>query len=849
MGMTAGKGPMSETGRCVLRGLAWAAAAALCVVPAVAQAGAVRWALIMDTSGSMQQSDPHRVAPLAASLAVAALPDGVKLAVVDTTGAKAGKFVVAPHELGAHRDEDIANIAQLPFDGDQTWCNSALERLDQFFPPAEGVSERRYLLFVSDGACNEDFARTKERLAALARRGVQMYFVGIGAATRSKLEEMAKAGGGAVLSADARPEDLPGIFASIAGKALGSRPEEYTLARGRQVLRSNRYVDAVTVLAIPVRAEGMPALAFDEGGRRGGPRTWSVRQHEVVTALGDQKGTKAVAVRIDHPPQKLRFRLSGVKKAAIVALWHYALVARLRARPSQAVLGQKVDLVLDLTGSDGKPVDESYLEMIHASLRVRPPNDPSFRSPEAMRRDGRSFVAHVTVDRLEDWWFEALVEGPSYLHLETGRIRVPVTLALQLSEMSAGRCALPGGSHAFRLAVSGAEKGPLPRDVVSRLAVEFQIQQPGQSEFERAGDAGWDKDRQEYAWTIGLPPEQGPSGPYRVRALARLGGKREGFLSNAVTIDVLGGEIGCERSAWTIAARAGATVEAHLKCKVSEIAYPACLVLVPNKLPGSLQVRLAAPPAVGGQGQGATSPCSGVSVGTTKGASGAMSVPVYPAPDGGAVPLDIVASGDVPLDATAAAGHGQLQLRLVVPCPEGGEGPSLERTASVDVSLVVAPLGWFEWLGAWSRRHRRLLLALLVAAVLVWILVRWLRAYAFPPGTSVSVYASREDYERGEPATSTSDLRQVSGSRKGLFGRNAMVHVPKSGFRLEGGRGWDYYFELEATGAHHVTVRGASLVRIDAPPDEAPSSEIVVEGGAVLVRDRGNGAVLDITVG
>lgn len=132
---------------------------------AEAQATYGQYLLVLDDSGSMDQSDPRRLVVMAALSFVGALEDGdqVMLAGLNelASGRVTGPRFVSPRELLARRDGpeaalpvDPASIESLARHEGPTPCRDALERARSILNAMASAGAPQTLLLLTDGACN-----------------------------------------------------------------------------------------------------------------------------------------------------------------------------------------------------------------------------------------------------------------------------------------------------------------------------------------------------------------------------------------------------------------------------------------------------------------------------------------------------------------------------------------------------------------------------------------------------------------------------------------------------------------------------------------------------------------------
>ncbi len=255
---------MSASGRRGRRALALAVAlAALGASPAAAQQASYgQYLLVLDDSGSMNQSDPRRLVEMAALAFVGALEDGdqVMLAGLNelAEGAPAMGFV-SPREILAGRDgeEAIRPIGSESLDRHegQTPCRAALERARTELNAMASGGAPQTLLLLTDGACNGGPVEDAER-----------WLAGLRARDRFRFVPLMREGRGGV---------DPALHALA--ERTGWRGPERVGFDARSLLRA--FADVLSFSR---------GLRFDDGGRVGLERTFAGARTVRVLAIRDR---------------------------------------------------------------------------------------------------------------------------------------------------------------------------------------------------------------------------------------------------------------------------------------------------------------------------------------------------------------------------------------------------------------------------------------------------------------------------------------------------------------------------------------------------------------------------------
>lgn len=143
--------------------LALSFVALLAAAPAAAQQATYgQYLLVLDDSGSMDQSDPRRLVVMAALAFAGALEDGDQVMMVglnELAGGSFGPRFVSPRELLAGRDgpEGAAALPPLGSVAEHrggTPCRAALERARSLLNSMASAGAPQTLLLLTDGACN-----------------------------------------------------------------------------------------------------------------------------------------------------------------------------------------------------------------------------------------------------------------------------------------------------------------------------------------------------------------------------------------------------------------------------------------------------------------------------------------------------------------------------------------------------------------------------------------------------------------------------------------------------------------------------------------------------------------------
>ena len=250
-------------------------------LPARAQQAAYgQYLLVIDDSGSMDQSDPRRLVEMAALAFAGALEDGdqVMLAGLNelASGELTGPAFVSPRELlpdrdGAEAERPIGggHLERIALHHGQTPCHDALERARSILNSMASAGAPQTLLLLTDGACNGGAIEPAERWLSGLRaheygrfRFVLLMREGRERPDPTLLEYARRTGwtGEAQVSFDAR-----GLLRSFA--------EVLSFSRG---------------------------LRYDDGGRIGLERTFAGARTVRVLAIQEQGAARIALERVEH---------------------------------------------------------------------------------------------------------------------------------------------------------------------------------------------------------------------------------------------------------------------------------------------------------------------------------------------------------------------------------------------------------------------------------------------------------------------------------------------------------------------------------------------------------------------
>ena len=243
-----------------------------------------QYLVVLDDSGSMDQSDPDRLVVMAALALGAALEDGDQVMLVGlnelASGGVTGPAFVSPRELLPGRDA-AEGTRQLRSDGvtrlgrhqGQTPCREALARARTILESVASSGAPQTLLLLTDGACTGGLEPADAFLGGLrAHREDRFRFVPLMRAGRGRpdrqLAEYAQRTGwteAGQVAFDAR--SLTRAFADVLSFSRGLRYDE-----GGRVGLERTFAGARTVRILAIQPEGVDRIALERIESGGGPQ-------------------------------------------------------------------------------------------------------------------------------------------------------------------------------------------------------------------------------------------------------------------------------------------------------------------------------------------------------------------------------------------------------------------------------------------------------------------------------------------------------------------------------------------------------------------------------------------------
>ncbi|MGE3629719.1 MAG: hypothetical protein AB7P00_07380 [Sandaracinaceae bacterium] len=255
-----------------------------------------QYLLVLDDSGSMEESDPRRLVEMAALAFAGALEDGDQVMIAGLGELAAGGVPArfqSPRELLAGRDgpEGVSPIgeARLEHHEGQTPCAAGLAEARRLLNAMSSSGAPQTLLLLTDGACNGGALQPADAWLSELRQRDRFRFVPLMRRGRTRIDpslaELARRTGwteDGMVDFDARA--LLRAFAAVLSFSRGLRFDE-----GGRVGLERTFAGARTVRVLAIRDQGDGPLALervDRASRRaivGGPtfrhptHGWSLR--------------------------------------------------------------------------------------------------------------------------------------------------------------------------------------------------------------------------------------------------------------------------------------------------------------------------------------------------------------------------------------------------------------------------------------------------------------------------------------------------------------------------------------------------------------------------------------------
>ena len=365
--------------------------AALLAAPTAALAEArAQIVLVLDTSGSMKGNDPRFRSHLAAQITTDLTEDDDALGVLGIS--RDQPPIVALDRVADRRDAIKAQIKKRGYRG-ATHCAASVERALGQLTARPDPEARRFVIVLSDGECLERgpgdaTARMDAELAELLGRAseaeVRIFTIGLGQAFKADstatayLDRLAEGTLGRRFHARTAQE-LPAIFATIAGLTRGSQSRTFSAEPGEVELAVEPYVRRLTVVMTP-----------EEGGRAAldgliGPDGQPAAD---VTRIADtnRAGLPYLVVRIDRPtPGAWTLKTRGTRTIHAAVVQTFDLQVALEPLPDEVAEGEPLTVTARLEDGGGQPVAPDFASAVTLTLNHRAPGAHRFERAGAMR--------------------------------------------------------------------------------------------------------------------------------------------------------------------------------------------------------------------------------------------------------------------------------------------------------------------------------------------------------------------------------------------------------------------------------------------------------------------------------
>jgi Mg-chelatase subunit ChlD len=378
--------------------------------------------IVMDDSGSMQQTDPQRIRAEAAGMLARLLTEGDRFGVIAFGGD--ARWTLRPAQVGAGLAlESALNLpAKEPRTDFAVPLQAAVDYISQQ-PPNVRESSDISLVLLTDGAPDPDPGRYPKNAAEMNRQealqlsqrlasmGTRLYTIGLGRSVEAD------------------------FLSNLAAAAHGL----YAPARTADELRQAflRVFTRVCGLPIYTAFDGSRQVHFDVGDRATRALVFLFRQDvgaELDIAATKLFETSHIAVFEKRKPGRhLRATILGPPSATSTMLAvEQPLGFELKTTlPAATLTNSDLHISAALLGGGGEPVwDRLFMQDAIVQLNLRSANGPSFVRALAPNVKGQVFEAVVQPPQTGD--YDAVIElsspfGEVYTHV--GKVRISPTAA------------------------------------------------------------------------------------------------------------------------------------------------------------------------------------------------------------------------------------------------------------------------------------------------------------------------------------------------------------------------------------------------------------------------------------
>lgn len=446
----------------------------------------------LDSSGSMLDNDPRRLSIFAGMIFADVLDDMHHLG-VETM--RRQNLTLSPlSELGKARKTLRKQLYDLKFDGG-TDCGGPLEVAQKTLATR---TDQRAVLFLSDGICPlrpEQVSQFNQAVEGLRNSGIQVFSVGLFDENATLNEDperdlkfVASTTGGEYFRAK-EPQDLPGIFASVVGRLVGSEAQVVTGKQGKLQVDVDPYVlDATLILT----STGKP-IRLTRGDDPSGEslklpvKTGAYEENAeafFVSTNSNGSGAHYTVLRLKRPKSGAwSFVVDGPTDIKGLLIQNFGLnpviVVADSTKPQAMSLGT-VPVGLALLDLQGNAItDLEFLKKVTASVELVDPSQQARPLTLSLDEKTGRFLSDVDISKGGQWKVSGRARMQSGLNKSTETVSIDaieMVLALGKNQGPIDFGSVKAGalSEPFDVDLSGSE---LMKDISAELKVDLtQIQ-------------------------------------------------------------------------------------------------------------------------------------------------------------------------------------------------------------------------------------------------------------------------------------------------------------------------------------------------------------------------------------
>lgn len=375
----------------------WVLIVGLLAAPAAAEGRApIHVQVVLDSSGSMEKSDPRHLSLLAGMIFSDLAGPQDSLGILSM---RKGKFVEERLSAIKSRRKQVRDaVRTLPFLG-STFCAEPLHEAAAGLASqaAAEPDARQFVIFFSDGECPDPDA-VREAAVRLRDAKVQVFSIGLfdaGASPEATaaLRSIAAITGGEFFGASSAAQ-LPQHFAAILGRIVGSEAVDLTLEPGADAMAElDGYVYDASLIVTgsgPVvieKAERPDGTALQVPAKPNYAIT-SAAFH--VASFDNGYGRHYSVLRIEEPAAgNWKFRVRGPPDVAALLIQNYALdpVVEAAAQKPVFAVGESCEVRAWLRGKGGERItDAKFLERVEFTATIK---DPSGKETAVTLKPGK----------------------------------------------------------------------------------------------------------------------------------------------------------------------------------------------------------------------------------------------------------------------------------------------------------------------------------------------------------------------------------------------------------------------------------------------------------------------------